>query len=44
MKIGAQISLAIIIGFALLAGMRSCDPFAYLKQEDKFILKGAVEQ
>ena len=42
MKIALHICLALAIGFGLLWGMRTCDPFSYLNNSDTTILKGAV--
>jgi hypothetical protein len=41
-KIGVQVSVALLIGLALVAGIRYCDPFSYLFEENKSILKGTV--
>lgn len=44
MRVALNVCLALIIGLGLLWGMTRCNPFSYLSNDEKFILKGTVER
>lgn len=44
MKTTLTICLALLMGFAIIAMLQNCDPFAYLNHDEPIILKGTVER
>lgn len=44
MKIGLHVSLAVLLGFVLLWGLRACSPFGYIMEGEPLMLHGGVSR
>lgn len=44
MRTALTICLALLMGLSIIAALHSCNPFAYMDTDEKFILKGTVER